>query len=55
MDPVAIRLRWGNNYMVFIVYVYVHFNFWMRGMWKCEEFSSLFNFNFQLNAVPRYG
>ena len=33
MDPVAIRLRWGNNYigyMVFIVYVYhvyVHFNF----------------------------
>ena len=44
MDPVAIRLRWGNNYigyMVFIVYVYVHFNFWMRGMRKCDEFSSL--------------
>ena len=50
MDPVAIRLRWGNNYigyMVFIVYVYVHFNFWMRGMWKCEEFSSLI-FNLML-------
>ena len=32
MDPVAIRLRWGNSYigyMVFIVYVYVHFNFWI--------------------------
>ena len=47
MDPVAIRLRWGNNYIgymvfiMFIVYVYVHFNFWMRGMRKCGEFSSL--------------